>query len=250
MRSKYLHYYLTKIKLTFTIAFIILGTFNSIAQNLDSINSKTLIKRSIIPTVLIISGSIINGSQFEKDLQTNLRNKVGNTYECKIDNYLLYVPIAEMYIADLAGVKSKNHWFNQTKYLIFSNLITSGITHGLKYWTSKTRPNGGSYSFPSGHTSFAFTNATVLFNEFNQTSKVLAYSGYAFAATTGTFRMMNNKHWLSDVLVGAGIGILVTNLVYYFEPFKNFNPFKKSQHISIAPYIDDNNYEIYFSYRF
>ncbi len=239
-----------KIKQTAASIFFIFHLALLNAQSSDSITTKRMIKTAIIPTALIISGSIINGSQLEKDFQANLRNKVGNTYECRIDNYLPFAPIAEIYIADIAGVKSKNNWFDQTKYLCISNLITSGITHILKYSTSKTRPKGGSNSFPSGHTSFAFTNATVLFNEFNQTSKVLAYSGYAFAATTGTFRMLNNKHWLSDVLVGAGIGILVTDLVYYIEPLKNFNPFKNSKHVSFVPYIDDNNYEIYFAYRF
>ena len=193
----------------------------------DSLKSKQLLKRSIIPVALITAGAIISGSKCEQNLQTNLRNQVGNTYELRIDDYLQYAPIAEMYIADIAGVKSKNHWFNQTIYLLISNIFSSSITYGLKRITNKERPNGSEYSFPSGHTTFAFTNATVLFNEFNETSPVLAYSGYAFAAATGAFRMINNKHWLSDVLVGAGIGIIVTELVYYFDPLKNFNPFKK-----------------------
>jgi hypothetical protein len=233
------------------ISFIFLFVcVSSKGQDSVSFTPKKLFLRSIIPTTLIVSGVIINGSQFEKKFQTNLRNKVGNDFNFTIENYLQYAPIAVMYIADIAGAKSKNHWFDQTKYLAISNLITSGITHGLKYLTSKTRPNGGLNSFPSGHTSFTFNNATVLYNEFHQTSPLLAYSGYVFAVTTGTLRMINNRHWLSDVLVGAGIGILVTNLVYYFEPFKNFNPFKKSQNISFFPQVNDKNYGFYFSYRF
>ena len=92
-------------------------------------------------------------------------------------------------------------------------------------------------AFPSGHSTIAFTNAAVLQNEFQETSTVYAYSGYAFAATTGVFRMLNNKHYVSDVLVGAGIGILVTQLVYHFEPLKNFNPFKKSKNIKCFNYV-------------
>ena len=106
------------------------------------------------------------------------------------------------------------------------------------------------YSFPSGHTTQAFTNAAVLYNEFKDTSPVLAYSGFAFAATTGTFRMINNKHFLSDVLAGAGIGILVTQLVYHFEPFKKFNPFKNSENISFYPQINEENYGFYFACKF
>ncbi len=216
----------------------------------DTIAAKQLLKRSIIPVTLITIGAIASGTACEQNLQENIRNRVGDDYEFHIDDYFQYVPIVQMYIADAAGMKSRNHWFDQTKYLLISNIITASITHGLKSWVNKTRPNGGSHSFPSGHTTFAFTNAAVLCNEFKQTSPWFAYSGYAFAATTGTFRMLNNKHWLSDVLFGAGIGILVTNIVYYFEPLKSFNPFKSSKDLLLIPQFSDNKLGLYFSYKF
>ena len=234
--------------LTIAIAFFSLTNLH--AQNSDTIHRKQVLKQSILPLSLIAAGSVISGSTFEKNLQTNLRNTVGNDFTFHIDDYLQYAPIAELYIADIAGAKSKNHWFDQTKYLLISNILTASITHGLKFITAKTRPNGGEHSFPSGHTTFAFTNATVVYNEFIDSSPVLAYSGYLFSTTTGVFRMVNNRHWLSDVMVGAGIGILVTNLVYYFEPLKNFNPFKKTKNVVVIPTIDYNNYGIYLSYRF
>ena len=221
-------------KYSYLIAFIvILNQCPPVTSQVqDSLRSRKLIYRSIVPTVFIASGILINGSQFEQDIQQDIRSWVGNDFSSEIDDYFQYAPIAELYLADIFGVKSKNHWFDQTKYLLISNLITAGITQGLKYITLKPRPNGAPYAFPSGHTSFAFDNATVLFNEFYETAPVFACSGYAFAATTGVFRMLNNKHWLSDVLLGAGIGMLVTELVYYFEPFKSFNPFRKSDAIT------------------
>ena len=222
----------------------------SFGQVQDSVRSRQLLYQSIIPTALIGTGIIINGSKLEQDLLANIRSRVSENFYSNIDDYLQYAPIAQLYIADIFGVKSKNHWFDQTKYLLISNLFSSGITHGLKRITLKTRPNGGSYSFPSGHSTFVFTNATVLFNEFSQTAPFLAFSGYAIATTTGAYRMLNNKHWLSDVLVGAGIGILVTEIVYYFEPLKAFNPFKKSNSISFIPKIGDRDYGFYFSYNF
>ena len=237
-------------RLSYLIAFIIIlnqcSQVNSQVQ--DSLRTRKLIYRSIAPTVLIGSGILINGSQFEQDLQQNIRSWVGDDFSSDIDDYFQYAPIAELYLADIFGVKSKNHWFDQTKYLLISNLITAGITQGLKYITLKPRPNGAPYAFPSGHTSFAFDNATVLFNEFYETAPVFAISGYAFATTTGVFRMLNNKHWLSDVMVGAGIGILVTELVYYFEPLKSFNPFRKSDAISLIPQITGQTYGFYFSW--
>ena len=233
---------------------IVILLFNPLitsAQTPDSTEAKSLVIKSIVPVSLIGVGAIISNSQFEQNLQTNIRNKVGDDYEFAIDEYTQYVPIAEMYIADLVGIKSKNHWFDQTKYLIISTFFSSGITFVFKSTIDKARPDGSDDdSFPSGHTSFSFTNATVLFNEFQQTSPLLAYSGYAFSTTTGVFRVINDIHWLSDVLVGAGIGIIATHIVYYFEPLKNFNPFKKSENVLLIPKMDRNGYGVYFSYAF
>ena len=215
-----------------------------------SSNNNFTVKKAILPVTLIGMGIIINNTHFEKKFQTDLRNKVGNTYEFKIDNYIQFMPIAEMYVADAFKIKAKNHWFDQTKYLLISNFISSIITHSLKRITNKTRPNGSPHSFPSGHTTFAFTNATVLYQEFNNTSPVLAYSGYAFATTTAAFRMLNNKHWMSDVLVGAGVGVLVTQLVYHFKPFKKFNPFKKTKGVAIVPFMDNNHFGVFAALNF
>tara|TARA_R110001583_G_scaffold18633_1_gene73903 strand:+ start:1974 stop:2729 length:756 start_codon:yes stop_codon:yes gene_type:complete len=216
----------------------------------DTTKTGKIFKKSIIPISLIGLGVFANHSSFEKKLQIDIRKKVGDTYNFPIDDFLQFVPVAEMYLADIYGIKAKNHWFDQTKYLFISNLISSAITHSLKRITNKTRPNGSPHSFPSGHTTLAFTNAAVLYNEFEDSSPVLAYSGYAFATTTGVFRMLNNKHWLSDVLVGAGVGILATKLVYYLEPLKNFNPFKKIKGMSVVPLIDDKNYGVYAQLTF
>jgi len=250
---------LKRIFIILNLLFISLFSFNfTFSQNnfIDStkqIETKkpySLLKKSIIPTILIVAGTSISGSQFEKNIKTKIRNRVGNNYEFKIDDYMVYAPIVELYLADILGAKSKNHWFDQTKYLAFSNLLSAGITHGIKQIIDKERPNGQHFSFPSGHTTLVFTNATVLKNEFKDTSFLLAYSGYGFGIATGAFRMINNKHWFSDVLAGAGIGILATEIVYHFEPLKNFNPFKKSKNISIVPSFGSNNYSVYCSYKF
>lgn len=183
------------------ILFLILSNlfhYMAIAEtsNKDSCNSNEIYNTLIIPLSLISTGLIVNKSTFEKSLDRDIIDYVGPNYYFGIDAYTQHIPFIEMYIADLAGVEARNHWFDQTKYLLISNLISSSTTHLLKNWIKKQRPAGADDSFPSGHTTGAFTNAQVLYNEFNQTSDALAYSGYAFAVTTGMFRMLNNKHWL------------------------------------------------------
>ncbi|WKK77751.2 phosphatase PAP2 family protein [Marivirga salinae] len=240
--------------------FILIFSFNIFsleAQNFsnessDSLKTKnTFLRSSILPLTIITAGVTANKSQFEKDLRYDIRAKVGNDFQFKIDDYFQYAPILEIYLADALHIEAKNHWFDQTKYLLISNVISTAITQGLKRITLKTRPdNSTNDSFPSGHTTFSFTNASVLMHEFRDSAPILAYSGYFFSTTTGAFRMINDRHWISDVLFGAGIGIMATELVYYLEPLKNFNPFKKNENIIFLPMINQDSKGFYFSYTF
>lgn len=214
---------------------------------------KPFLKQSIVPLSLIGAGLIVNysnGTFGKENLQENIQNKFPN-FNSNLDDFLLFVPAVTMYAADIFKVPSKNDAFTQTKYLLISGLANNIITYGLKNITNEERPNGEPKSFPSGHTSNAFVMATVLFHEFKESSPVLAYSGFFFASATGVLRVLNNNHWVSDVLVGAGIGILVTDLVYRIEPLKNWNPFKNKKISAImSPTFLDNKFGLYANLQF
>lgn len=47
-------------------------------------------------------------------------------------------------------------------------------------------------------------------------------AGYAVAAGVGAMRVYNNKHWCSDILAGAGIGILSASIMYWLAPYLRF----------------------------
>jgi membrane-associated phospholipid phosphatase len=200
------------------------------------------IKNQILPLALIATGISINSHPLKDKLQAAFPRTATN-----IDDYFQWAPAAIMYTSDIFNIKHRNSLFNQTKFLLISELATSAITQFLKKITGITRPNGGTLSFPSGHTCNAFTSATVLFHEYKDYCLPVAFSGYLFSSTTGVLRITNNRHWVPDVLAGAGIGIIVTNLIYYWEPFKNWDPFKKTgpDKLTILPQIDPGN-DIYF----
>lgn len=224
-------------------------SFSLFAQK-DSIPQKKFdIKAFVVPGTLLTGGLLLNHSQAEHRFQTYVRSMTGDDFRIHLDDYLQYVPAAQVAIGDLSGLHAKHHWFDQMKYLLISQLITSGITHGLKA-LDKTRPDGAPHSFPSGHTATAFVNATALYLEFREHSPVWAYSGYAFAAATGSLRIANNRHWISDVLVGAGLGILTTHLVYLWQPLRNWNPFLHHKKLSILPYSVPGHYGLVVHYRF
>ncbi len=216
-----------------------------------SIPKKTLLKKSIAPLSLITAGILLSDSSFEKSLNTTTRNWVGNDFKTSIDDYTRYAPVATMYIADLAGVQSKNHWFDQTKNMALSMLITDLITKAIKRGVYKIRPDrSNDNAFPSGHTSVAFASGAVAYEEFKHSNPVLAYSSYGFASITGGLRMANDKHWVSDVLVGAGLGILVTKIVYHFDYLFKWNPFLKSKNSVLVPNYSEGTVGLYFSKRF
>jgi membrane-associated phospholipid phosphatase len=221
--------------------------FNAISQyeTKPFYKTKSLLKKAIIPSLLAGSALLITNSNFEIRLQRNVKFGIPENFNTTLDDYTRFAPLAQMYAADVFGVESRSHWFDQTKNAVIAMLITDLITSKLKSNIVKTRPNGANdNAFPSAHTSYAFTSATILYEEFKDTKPVLAYSGFAFAITTGYLRMAKDAHWFSDVLLGAGIGIAVTKLVYHFDYLFAWNPFKYNENIMIAPSFDGQSFGI------
>jgi len=90
--------------------------------------------------------------------------------------------------------------------LIQSQLIAAGLTQGLKYATQRERPDGsGATSFPSGHASGTFAFATALERHLGWRYAVPAYAAASYVAAS---RLPSNRHWLSDVVFGATVGII------------------------------------------
>jgi len=201
---------------------------NWMTYDLNS-HKKSFWKKTLIPFTLAITALYINQLPLKQDIQSSMQTPF-NGYTTSLDDYIQYAPIGIMYASDGFKLKAEHSVWNQTKYLFLSELTAGGIIQILKYSLKIERPDqSAKNSFPSGHTGQAFVAAQVLHNEFKTTQPLLAYSGYIFAASTGTLRIVNNKHWLPDVLLGAGIGILMTNIIYHYEPFKNWNPFKTNK---------------------
>jgi membrane-associated phospholipid phosphatase len=87
-----------------------------------------------------------------------------------------------------------------------ASLLTSwAAVWALKLGVNERRPNGGAYSFPSGHTATAFAAAPVIARHWGRTAGVAAY---AAATATALGRLEDRRHYLADVLFGAAIGIV------------------------------------------
>lgn len=133
------------------------------------------------------------------------------------DDYLQYAPAAVMLGLKAAGVQGRTDWVRMLSSDALSVVINAAIVNGIKYTVCRPRPDGSARnSFPSGHTTTAFMTATMLHKEYGETvSPWIGMAGYAMATTVGISRLCNDRHWLSDVLAGAGIGILSVELGYW-----------------------------------
>lgn len=222
-----------KTKLT-TLLFLLL-VFMGKAQTNDTIvviknQDKISYKQFIAPVALLTSGTLLLNSALNDDLQSNANTFFGENFHTNADDFLPFVPVAQIYLGKSFGFKPKNDFQHQTINIMVANAIGAAVFTTLKHTVKEERPdNSDDLSFPSGHTSIAFTNAALLYDEYKDSNLWYASSGFMFAAATGVLRIANNKHYTSDVLAGAGIGLASGMIVSYWNPFKSVTFGKKKK---------------------
>ncbi len=158
-------------------------------------------KQFIAPVALITTGSLLLNSALNDDLQDNANRFFGENFHSNADNVLPFVPVAQIYLGKSFGFKPKNDFKQQTINIAIANLMAVSVTEILKRSVKEERPDqSDDLSFPSGHTSVAFTNAALLYYEYKDSNLWYAGSGFLFATATGILRIANNRHYTSDVL--------------------------------------------------
>jgi len=215
-------------------------------------NKKPLLNFSysqlIIPGAGIIYGIVGLDIPSLRLLNREIREEVSEHIDRKfsIDDIAQYIPAASVYGLECLGIKGKNSLKEKSLVLLTSYLLMISIVSSLKNTTKIERPDKtGKNSFPSGHTANAFVGAEFLWQEYKEQSIWYGIAGYTIASGTGAFRIINNRHWLTDVTMGAGIGILSTKLGYWLYPWLNRTLFHCNHlpnSISVEPQINSNQY--------
>lgn len=212
-------------------------------------------KSLIVSGLMIAYGSIAIRSDPLQDIDESVHKEIWVDRphsKNHIDNYLRFVPAVAVYGLNIIGVKGKNNFRDRTIIYFMSNVFLTVTVSSVKKLTHELRPDGSDYlSFPSGHAAQAFASAEFLRQEYKDVSVWYGIAGYVTAAATGVLRLYNNKHWLSDVVAGAGVGIASTKLAYWIYPSiaKKLFP-KKEAHTIIMPYYQNKEAGLSMLYIF
>ena len=156
---------------------------------------------------------LMNRKKVRDDINRYLPN-----YENKIDDLTQYIPYVGTYALDAFGVKSRHKLLRKTTTMGTALALNGIVVHTMKNLIDEERPDGSANnSFPSGHTTTAFMGAHIFHKEYRHLSPYYTVGAYALATFTGVFRQLNNRHWISDVMMGAGLGISLTELAYFIN---------------------------------
>jgi membrane-associated phospholipid phosphatase len=176
----------------------------------------------ILPTTFVVYGFAALKNNYLHELNEEVKDELWLEHTHRpnhIDNYLQWTPAVAVFSLSAMGVKGKHNIREQAILYGLSTAIMSATVFATKNISAELRPDASNNkSFPSGHTANAFAAAEFLRKEYQGVSPWIGVAGYGVATLTGYLRMYNNKHWFSDVVTGAGVGILSTNLAYYIYP--------------------------------
>ncbi|HVU95741.1 MAG TPA: phosphatase PAP2 family protein [Puia sp.] len=176
----------------------------------------------ILPAAMIAYGATAVHNGTLQKVNSGVKDQIWEDNPHKpmhVDNYLMFAPTLSVYALNAAGIHGAHNFKDRTAILLMANVIANGTVFSVKGWSHEMRPDGSDHaSFPSGHTAEAFVGAEFMRLEYKDVSPWYGVAGYAMATATGVLRMYNDKHWLSDVVAGAGVGIASTRIAYWLYP--------------------------------
>ncbi|MCD8262869.1 MAG: phosphatase PAP2 family protein [Tannerellaceae bacterium] len=177
-------------------------------------------KTFVLPVTFITYGILARTVNGVGELDHSIHRRLDKRSDRRVpvDDYMQYIPAVGVYVTDWCGLKAKHSWQDRTILMATSHLLMAGTVQTMKRTIRADCPDGGKRSFPSGHTATVFTGAHLLFREYKDTSFWPGIAGYTVATTTGLLRMVNRRYWFSDVVAGAGIGILSVEASYLLLP--------------------------------
>ena len=177
----------------------------------------------------LYTGAVVAGTPLLMGLDETVQRKAGRNLTSSINGDFWDIPTrygvvtyANVFsIATYAtGLFIRNEDLRVSGRLMFEALSLAGVSViTIRYIAARSRPYSGDgpwkfhwfkwnneiQSFPSGHTTVAFAFSTVLAERIDNIWARIAF--YGMATLTAFARVYNNQHWMSDVIIGAGLGL-------------------------------------------
>lgn len=232
--------------LLFLLVFLMNGQIQGQTQGAAPTNFSP--SQLIVPLSLIGAGAIMTaGGNLNQSVENKFAEHRSRPY--KFDDVLMYVPSAMVYGFSLFA-EPKHDWWDRSMILgtsatfVLSTLI-------VKRAIDHERPDGSNNkSFPSGHTAVAFVGAEIVRREYPGWCGVIAYT---MASGVGFMRTYNQKHWVGDVVAGAGFGILSVSAAYWLLPVQqrimSRSRFRSRETaVAVNPYFDNEKIGLFLTF--
>lgn len=199
------------------LSLLLSGSPVSHAQRVDSLTVFKPVQLAA-PVALIgagLAGYALGEPEYGLGLNERLKALRGDS-KTDIDDFIQYIPLAAVAGLDWVGVDAKHGFVDRVIVSGVSFVSMSALVHAFKWTCHEERPDHSAFnSFPSGHTATAFFASEIIRREYGWQWGTAAY---ALSAGVGAMRMYKNRHWLCDVVAGAGFGILGANIGYWVLP--------------------------------
>ena len=198
----------------------------------------------IVPSALIAVGAFgVNNGWFcsvKEQVRDGFQDLRGDC-RFKADNYIQYLPAAATLGLEYVGAKAKHSIIERVAATATAYIAMTAMVNVTKYTVKEKRPDTDTRnSFPSGHTATAFVGAELVREEYGN-----VYGACAYTVATGVavLRLYNDRHWLNDIIAGAGVGILSARVGYWLLPWerKMFGMGKSKAAVAVLPSYDYGN---------
>ncbi len=174
----------------------------------------------VVPGALFLFGTLGIGENAPmRGINCSVRDgmsRISQNRQLHFDDYVQYLPVATYLGLCATKAKAKHTVPERVAAGVVAYISMTALTNGLKYSIREQRPDSSARnSFPSGHTATAFTGAELVRAEYGW-----GYGLAAYTVATGVafMRLYNGRHWLNDVLAGAGVGIISAHIGYWLLP--------------------------------
>ncbi len=167
--------------------------------------------------VTVGGGLVLAGSLLDFDHGGRQLGEIyPSVFSYKADEVLRFVPVVALVGMKSFGIESRTKQWSELIVRSVASTAIMGLTvEGTKRMVGRVRPDGSDdRSFPSGHSATAFLTASLFAKEYGHLSPWYSIGAYGMATSTAMLRRVNDHHWMGDVMVGAGIGILSAEFGY------------------------------------